>query len=432
MSNLISRREALTRAAGVGMAAALASVTPSVFAAGLSSVTDTKKPIRLGIIGTGGRGTALLEVALHFPEVQVPVLCDIDPNHLKHAQDIVEKSRGDRPEGFEKGPEDYRRMLARDDFDAVIIATPQELHSEMAIAAMKARKFVGSEVPACVTLDECTALVKAHRETGTGYAMLENYIYGQPAMMIQNMVDQGVFGELTYGYGSYIHQLRWMRFNKDGGLTWRGDNVLHTRGIVYPTHGAGPVCRWMGINRGDKLKTLVCMDSKSAGNQAYAAKKFGANSPEAKIHWENGDTNLCLIRTEQGRLIEICYDTASMRPSNLSTYSLQGTTAAYGAALGDHKIYIEGVSKDDQWEPLEKYKDKYQSKYWAERGAEASKAGHGGGDYFVISDFLDAIHTGKSAVDVVDAATWTSIRPLSEKSCRGGSIPVDVPDFSKV
>jgi Glycosyl hydrolase 109, C-terminal domain len=131
-----------------------------------------------------------------------------------------------------------------------------------------------------------------------------------------------------------IHEIRSMRFNEDGSLTWRGCNVLHTRGIVYPTHGMGPVCRWLGINRDDTLKTLVCMDSKSAGNQAYAAKKFGPDSPQAKIYWENGDVNKCLIHTANGRLIEICYDTASVRPSGIGTYALQGTAASYGSDMG--------------------------------------------------------------------------------------------------
>src|SRR5207302_1700271 len=193
----------------------------------------------------------------------------------------------------------------RDDLDAVLIGTPQELHAEMAIDSMKAGKFVGSEVPACVNIDECWSLVRAAKQLGNKYMMLENYLYNQPNMMIQNMVNKGVFGELTYGFGAYVHEIRFMRFNKDGSLTWRGENVLHNRGIVYPTHAIGPVCRWMGINKDDKLQTLVAMDSKALSNRIWAAEKFGENSEQAKINFENGDTNQALIRTQQGRLIEV-------------------------------------------------------------------------------------------------------------------------------
>jgi hypothetical protein len=120
-----------------------------------------------------------------------------------------------------------------------------------------------------------------------------------------------------------------------------------------------------------------------------------------------------------------------MRPSGIGTYSLQGTKASYGSAYGIQKIFIEGRSKSEIWDPLDKYKSQYQSEYWAQRGAEAAKAGHGGGDYFVISDFLDGARTGHCPVDAIDAATWTVIRPLSEESVRHGGKPIDIPDFRK-
>jgi hypothetical protein len=240
-----------------------------------------------------------------------------------------------------------------------------------------------------------------------------------------------VFGDLTYGFGSYIHEIRDMRFKKDGSLTWRGENVLHTRGIVYPTHAIGPVCRWMGINVDDRLETLVAMDSKPAGTKAFAAEKFGADSEAAKVDFENGDTNQALIRTRQGRLIEVRYDTSSPRPNGMGQYSLQGTKGSYDSAFGLRKVFLEGKSPAEQWEPLEKYQAEYDHPYWAKRGDEAESAGHGGGDFFVISDFLQAVRTGKSPIDIYDALTWTSVLPLSEQSIRAGSQPVQVPDFRK-
>jgi hypothetical protein len=251
-------------------------------------------------------------------------------------------------------------------------------------------------------------------------------------MMVQNMVEKGLFGDLTYGFGAYIHEIRNMRFEKDGSLTWRGQNVLHNRGIVYPTHALGPVCRWMKIDgTNDKLETLIAMDSKPAGNKVYAAQKFGPDSEQAKINWENGDTNQALIRTQRGRLIEVRYDTASPRPAGMGQYSLQGTKASYDSAFGLRKIYIEGRSKPEEWEDLEKYESEYNHPYWAKQGQQAKSTAHGGGDWFVIGDFLQAIRTGQSPIDIYDAVTWTSVRPLSEQSIRSGNQPVVVPDFRK-
>jgi hypothetical protein len=208
--------------------------------------------------------------------------------------------------------------------------------------------------------------------------------------------------------------------------------VLHNRGIVYPTHAIGPVCRWMGVNKDDSLVNLVCMDSKALSNQLWAADKFGKDSDQAKINFENGDTNQCLVRTAQGRLIEVRYDTASPRPPGMGQYSLQGTKGCYESAVGERKIYFEGKSPNEEWEDLTKYTDKYDHPYWRDRGKEAEKSGHGGGDYFVISDFLQSVQTGQPAIDVIDAVTWSCIRPLSEKSVREGNTPQQIPDFRKV
>src|SRR5215813_7428579 len=321
-------------------------------ASALAAQTSAQpKPIRVGFIGVGGRGTELLRNLLAHPGVAVPVLCDINPVNLKRAQDLVAKKRGSSPEGFSRGPDDYRRMLARDDFDAVLIATPQEDHARMSLDALRGRKFTACEVPACTTLEECWNLVRTQRSTGTGYMLLENYRYSRPVMQVAHMAAQGVFGELTYAECAYIHEIRAMRFTPAGKLTWRGENVRDHIGDVYPTHSVGPVCGWMGINRADRLVSMVTMASKSAALHDYAVKRFGKDSLPANIQFRNGDTNNTLIRTQQGRLIAVRYDTASPRPSGMGQYSLQGTRGAYLSAFGEHKVYIEGRSKEHEWEP---------------------------------------------------------------------------------
>jgi predicted dehydrogenase len=426
MNHVISRRHALRLAAAGAVGLAGAAYLPAVRGAR----AEADKQVSLAFIGVGARGTSLLrDLLAQNSSVKIPAICDIDEKNLNRALDLIEKARGTRPEGYSRGPEDYKRLLEREDINSVLIATPQELHAAMAIDSMKAGKFVGSEVPACCTVDECRALVRAQKETRTGYMMLENLLYPSYVMQVGRMVEAGVFGELTYGFGGYIHEIRGMRFTKYGQLTWRGQNVLHQRGIVYPTHAIGPVCRWMGINVSDKLKTLVAMDSLPMSNHLWAVKHFGENSEPAKVNFENGDTNQALIRTEKGRLIEVRYDTASPRPAGMGQYSLQGTKGAYESAMGERRVYIEGRSPGEKWEPLEQYKE-YEHPRWKAKGQAAASAGHWGADYFVIEDFLEAIRTDKSPVDVIDAVTWSVVRPLSHESIVSGNKPVEVPDFS--
>src|SRR5688500_19490216 len=186
----ITRRRAMQLAisAGAGAVLAMGGVSTTALADATKAAAGGKK-LRVGFIGVGDRGTGLLRITLKFPNVEVPAVCDIVPEHAKRAQDLVEKALGKRPESYEKGPHDYRRLLERDDVDAVVIGTPQELHAEQTIDAFTAKKFVGAEVPACTTMDECHAMVRAQREMNGGYMLLENYLYSNPVLMVQNMAD---------------------------------------------------------------------------------------------------------------------------------------------------------------------------------------------------------------------------------------------------
>lgn len=103
------------------------------------SAARPAKP-RIAFIGVGDRGTGLLRLLLATADADMPAVCDINGRNLNRALGLVEQARGRRPEGYSKDDFDYRRMLARTDFDAVLIATPQELHARMAADAMLSLK----------------------------------------------------------------------------------------------------------------------------------------------------------------------------------------------------------------------------------------------------------------------------------------------------
>jgi len=78
------------------------------------------------------------------------------------------------------------------------------------------------------------------------------------------------------------------------------------------------------------------------------------------------------------------------------------------------------------------YIGEYDHPMWRAHEGEAAKTAHGGGDYFVIREFIQALRTGAPApVDVYDAATWSCITPLSAASIRKGGQPVEAPDFTR-
>lgn len=406
-----------------GMATLLAAGAPLAAQAQTSA-----NPVRIGVIGVGGRGTALLQVMLHLPDVEVPAICDIDAEHLDRAVQIVESVLGNTPEGYQEGPYDYQRMLERDDLHAVLLTTPAEWHAEMAVDAMKAGKHVGSEVPGAKTMEECWDLVRTKEETGQRYMLLENYNYTRDRMMISNMVQEKVFGELFYAECAYIHEVNSLRFNPDGSLTWRGETMRDGFGNQYPTHSLGPVSKWMDINESDRFVSLVSMQSKSAGLKRYVKDRFGEDSPQADIVWRAGGMNVTMIQTEQDRMVTVYYDSNSPRPASIF-YQLQGDQGIFDSRNG---IHLAGEMDHNQWKAWTDFLEDYDHDYWRLQGEEAAQTGHGGGDYFVLSDFVEMVRKDEEPwINVYDSATWSVVTPLSQESIRNGNKSVKFPDFTE-
>ncbi|MBM3498214.1 MAG: Gfo/Idh/MocA family oxidoreductase [Armatimonadetes bacterium] len=415
------RRFLATTTAGLGMGLAA------------ESLTQDAPPLRLAVIGTGGRGTGLLRLALTFPEVQVPALCDIHEGRLNNAITLVREARGAAPEGYSRGPLDYRRLLERDDVDAVLVATPMQLHGRMSIDALRAGKHTLSEVAAAMTLDECWGLVRSERESGKTYMLAENCCYYGQNLAVRNMAEAGAFGELTYAECGYVHDCRALAFEGDGTLTWRGELGRDHNGNVYPTHSLGPVAQWLGINRGDRLESLATMATPTGSLHRYAAQRFGADSPQAKIDFALADSTSTLIRTARGAVIDLRFDMYSARPHPSTTYfTLQGLTGAYSDTGRQQEVWLEGRSPQYEWEPFAPYAGEFQHDLWKRHGAQASQSGHGGADFFAIQQFLEAVREGKpSPIPAADAAAWSSIIPLSAASIRAGGAPQAIPDFTE-
>jgi predicted dehydrogenase len=390
------------------------------------------KDIRVAVLGVGSRGTAMMRHSLGLPGIRITAVCDISEERATQAQNIVEKATGERPAPYTRGPQDYRRMFERDDVDVVLIMTYQDQHAAQAIHAMEAGKHVGSETPSAYTIEECWALVEAKEKTGRRYMLLENYPYSRTRMMVLSMAHRGVMGDITYGESSYIHDTRNLAYEKDGSLSWRGRIARQHRGDVYPTHALGPVSLWMGIHRGDRLSTMVSMDTGSRNLEAYARGRFGSSHPAGQPgFFQKRDTTITLIRSANEKLIVLRYDSASNRPAG-GWEQLQGTRGAYDGSPGAELLYLEGRSPAGRWEPVAKYLAEFDHPYWQSEAAKAESSGHGGGDYFVLREFYRAIAEDREPpIDVYDGAAWSAVLPLSGQSIREANKTLAIPDFTR-
>lgn len=391
-------------------------------------------PIRFAVIGAG-RGKTFINAASVSKDIEMVAICDQNAEGLKPWEDnsTLRLYTGDD------------QVLNDPEVDAVCLATPVPLHAAQAMAALNAGKHVLSEVTAAYTLEESWDLIATVERTGLTYMMAENFCYMPQILQVQNMVEQGVFGDLVYASGSYIHDCRNLFFNEQGDLTWRGDLRHEMVANSYPTHSLGPIARWLGINRTDFFKTTATWHSNSHAASHYAERNHADRPDYAKPNfWKHPDTLTTNIRTEKGVLIDLRFDACSVRPHNMNRYELQGTKASFSWPDGPGEdwerplIWIEGRSPaNDQgiagsWEPLSKYREEYDHPLWREHREIAKTFGHGGGDFFTLREFCQAIKEERPPmIDVYDAVTWSSITPLSVQSIANGNVPVAMPNFKE-
>lgn len=140
----------------------------------------------------------------------------------------------------------WEKLLERKDIDGVVIATTWDWHVPIALGAMQANKYVGLEVPAALTLEDCWSLVKTHEKTGTKMMFLENCCYDRECMAVLQMVREGLFGKPSHATCGYRHSSygspKWLDSNID--LTNKQTRKLREFSLLrnadqYPTHGIG-------------------------------------------------------------------------------------------------------------------------------------------------------------------------------------------------
>jgi predicted dehydrogenase len=426
------RKEHTAVRRSVGRRAFLAASASGVAVNALRAAETAQRadPVRVGIVGTGGRGRSLLRILLGLGGVEIPALCDVNRQHLDLAAGMITKAGRAKPEGYAKDEYAFRQLLDRDDLDAVIIATPWEWHTTMAVHGMKARKYVGVEVPAAITLEECWELVTVNEETGVPCMMLENWSFRRDNLAVLNMIRRGLLGETMHCHCSYSHDCMGFFFDREGNPRWPGRHRIKRNADQYPTHALGPVISWMGITRGDQYASLTSVATKSAGINAYFTRKLGPEHLAARRTYAQGDVVTTVIKTRRGKTIVVNNDMQLPRPYD-NRWTIQGTGGIYNEQRA--AVYIEGRSpRSHQWEPFEPYQKEFDHAWWRSLGEKEARLGHGGTDTLELMKFLEAVRKkGPTPIDVYESVAMSVIVALSERSIQAGSAPVPCPDFTR-
>lgn len=304
---------------------------------------------------------------------------------------------------------------------------------------MENGKHVACEVPLCRTIEEAWQLVETSERTKKHCMMLENCCYDFFELLTLNMARQGMFGDIIHGEGAYIHNLIGLNFNKpddsrqtDDGYTdmWRLKENASRNGNLYPTHGLGPICQVLNINRGDRMEYL----SSVSGNDFTMAKRAAELAATDPFYNEftgrnyRGNINTTIIRTNLGKTMMIQHDVSSTQPYS-RIHLVKGTK---GMAV---KYPQQLMAIGESWftkEELDLLREEHTPGIIKRVGELARQVGgHGGMDFIMDWRLIDCLRNGLPLdQDVYDGALWSSVAPLSEWSVANRSGSIDVPDFT--
>ncbi len=365
--------------------------------------------LRVGIVGR--RGASMVRGLRAVPGVEVAAFCEIDPVAL--AEQLSEH-------GVDEGFSRFAEML--DHVDAVAIGSPMHLHVPQAILALEAGKHVLSEVTSAVTLEECWRLLDAVKASGKTYMLAENYCYFEDNILVREMARKGLFGELYFGEGEYIHDVRFLHHNPDGTPTWRYYWQVGTAGNTYCTHELGPPMQWFtAANPSERIESVTCLGS-------------GIHTDPEHPH---DDTTLTLVRLASGKLIKLRLDMMSNAPG-MTYYSLQGVHGTFESGrgggvgprvwIGENKS-VSWTDKHREWSPLSDFQEHFPAD-WKPHLEAAKAAGHLGGDYHTARVFAQAVRDGSPPdIDIYQSLEWTAAGLCSQQSIANGGVPIRVPNF---
>jgi predicted dehydrogenase len=377
--------------------------------------------MNIGIVGAAGRGSSFKIACDACGDLNVHAVCDTNIESLSETRERL---------GAEEQYSDYYEMLEKSDIQAVVIGSPMQFHAEQSIAALERNIHVLCEVTAGISIEECKAVVAAANKSKAIYMMAENYVYMKNNALIKNLVEKGLFGDVYYAEGEYLHELKWLAED----TKWRRHFQMGIDGITYGTHSLGPILQWMP---GDRV-VKVCCEGTGTRHVDPRGDKYSQTS------------SVMLAKTAKGALIKIRIDLISDRPNAETNYMLQGTDGCYESSrrgpVDDAKIWFRelgNITSNERgieriapvWHSLDSIfnidalADKYMPEIWRNPSKEAKQAGHGGGDYFEMIDFVKAAKGEiKCPIGIHEAMDMTLPGLVSQQSIKEDGRWIEVPD----
>ena len=189
------------------------------------------RSLKVGLVGTGFMGrthsNAYHQVRRFFPEEAGTELVAVCSRDGAKARDFAAQW------GFGSNETDWRRLVERDDIDLIDIASPNDTHAEIAIAAAQAGKMVASEKPLGRTFAELRRMVEAVERASVANMVWYNYRRVPALTLAKQMIDEGRLGRIFHSRFKFLQDWTMSADLPQGGTgTWRLDAGVSGSGVT--------------------------------------------------------------------------------------------------------------------------------------------------------------------------------------------------------
>ncbi|MBE6631299.1 MAG: Gfo/Idh/MocA family oxidoreductase [Ruminococcaceae bacterium] len=373
-----------------------------------------KRIIKIGIFGVF-RGAAFYNSFL-ANNAEIIAVCDMNKKRTDAARSVL-------GEGLAVY-DDFDRFIEHEGLEAIMLCNYFYEHAEYAIKALEKGISVLSECTSNATMADGVALVRAAEKSKGVYMLSENYPFIASNREMRNVYRGGSLGKIIFGEGEYNHPIdpADLYVHKDlipSSKHWRYD----TPRTYYITHSLAPLMYITGVHpvRVIAVPAFGADRGVSCGKDAEGKIKvyYGPSEKAAIITCINNDGSVyrvtgCSTFGADESTYRICCDNGQMESLRDGSGRVCLAYNHWQIPKGKNQIqcyFPDTLDKDDKL---------------------AEQFGHGGGDFFVVREFLDCIREGRQPeFDVYFATTMASVAILGHRSLLEGGVPYDLPDFRK-
>lgn len=365
------------------------------------------KKINVAIIGLGF-GAEFIPIYQRHPYANMYAVCQRNMDKLNEVADAF---------GIEKRYTDYEELLRDPEIDVVHINTPIQSHAEQSVKALRAGKHVACTVPMATTVEECSQIVEAVKETGLTYMMMETVVYSREFLFVKEMYEKGEMGKLQFLRASHQQEMAgWPGY-------WEGLPPM-----FYATHCVGPV---VALAKAD-AESVSCLGSGRIDENLIS--KYGSPFAVETCHIKFRHSDLAAEVTRS------LFNTARQYRESFDVY---GSKKTFEWTLVEHEDSVIHTGEKPEKVKIPDYAhllpDEIRSfttggVYDAGSNQHLSfiqGSGHGGSHPHLVNEFLSALKEGRNPFpNARQSANITCVGILAHESAMQGGVQIKLPEFT--